>query len=116
MSLTYSVFPDFDKTIATDDIGIYLFVIRPEERILELPQFVMYVGIAGEGGSNRPLKTRLSDYYNINNIRKRKKLHSMLKKYYNNTLGNLLFASNYHICRIGTVRSRFAWFFYTTSQ
>ncbi|MDB5124833.1 MAG: hypothetical protein JWP94_2962 [Mucilaginibacter sp.] len=81
----YSVFPDLDKTITTDDIGIYLFVIRPEQRILDLPQFIMYVGIAGEGGSNRPLKTRLSDYYNINNIRKRKKLHSMLKKYYNNT-------------------------------
>ncbi len=83
--LKYSKFPDLNKVIKTNDIGIYLFVIRPDNMIFSYPQFVMYVGIAGEGGSKRPLKDRLSDYFNIGNIKKRKKLHGMLKKYYHNT-------------------------------
>ncbi len=81
----YSKYQNLNSVIATNDIGIYLFVVRPDNMILSLPQYVMYVGISGEKGSNRPLKDRLGDYFNIGNIRKRKKLHSMLNKYYNNT-------------------------------
>lgn len=83
--LKYSKFPDLNKVITTNDLGIYLFVIRPDNMILSYPQFVMYVGISGEDGSNRPLKERINDYFNIGNIKKRKKLHGMLKKYYHNT-------------------------------
>ena len=85
VELKYSAHHDLKTTIKSDDIGIYMFIIRPQNMILALPQFVMYVGISGEGDSKRPLRERLNDYFNINNIKKRKKLHSMLKKYYQNT-------------------------------
>jgi hypothetical protein len=83
--LKYSEHHDLNKVIKTKDIGIYLFVVRPEFQIYSKPEFVMYVGISGEGGSMRPLRVRLNDYFNISNIKKRKKLHSMLQKYYHNT-------------------------------
>lgn len=74
--------PNLDTLIPSDDIGIYLFVIKPPNRINDLPKFVVYVGISGEDGSNRPLKERLNDYLNYNVIKKRKKIHRILKKYY----------------------------------
>lgn len=83
--LKYSEHHDLKKIIKTKEIGIYMFVIRPNDLIFSYPQFVMYVGIAGEGGSNRPLRERLNDYFHISNIKKRSKLHSMLQKYYYNT-------------------------------
>jgi hypothetical protein len=83
--LKYSEHHDLKKVITTKDIGIYMFVIRPSDRIFNKPEFVMYVGIAGEGGSNRPLRERLNDYFHIDSIKKRSKLHSMLQKYYYNT-------------------------------
>lgn len=83
--IKYSEYNDLDLVIEGDGIGIYMFVIRPEARLNNFPQFVMYVGIAGEGGSGRALKARLNDYMNIKNIRKRRKLHRMLKRYYHYT-------------------------------
>lgn len=74
--------PDLNTLILTDDIGLYMFVIKPLGLICDLPKFVIYVGISGENGSNRPLKDRLGDYFNFNTIKKRKKLHRLLSKYY----------------------------------
>src|SRR5690606_4407179 len=50
---------DIDSLINSDEIGVYLFIVKPEKMIYDLPKFVFYVGIAGEGGSGRPLKVRL---------------------------------------------------------
>ena len=79
----FSNFPNLDKKIPTDDVGIYLFVVKAPNLIINLPQYVLYVGISGEGGSNRPLKQRLNDYYYLGQIKKRNKLHRLLKRYYN---------------------------------
>ena len=74
--------PDLDTLILSNDIGLYMFIIKPLGRICDLPKYVIYVGISGEKGSNRPLKERLNDYLNFNVIKKRKKLHRLLSKYY----------------------------------
>jgi hypothetical protein len=77
--------PDLNSLILNNDIGLYMFVIKPLGLIYDLPKFIIYVGISGEKGSNRPLKERLNDYLNYNNIKKRKKLHRLLSKYYAET-------------------------------
>jgi hypothetical protein len=76
----YDSRPDLDKLIPSNDIGIYLFIIKPQNRINDFPKFVVYVGISGEDGSNRPLKDRLADYLNFNVIKKRHKIHRLIKK------------------------------------
>src|SRR5438034_1347998 len=55
----FSEHPNFEKIIKSDDIGVYIMYVRPTELILDMPQYVMYVGISGEDGSARPLKERL---------------------------------------------------------
>lgn len=77
--------PDLNAIIPSNDIGIYMFVIKPVNRINDLPKFVIYIGISGESGSNRPLKERLADYLNYNIIKKRGKIHRLIKKYYGET-------------------------------
>lgn len=47
-----------------------------------MPKHVIYVGIAGERGSGRPLRDRLKDYYNINALKKRSGIHKALQLYY----------------------------------
>ncbi len=81
----YDSRPNLDTLIPSNDIGVYLFVIKPQNRINDLPKFVIYVGISGEDGSNRPLKERLADYLNYNVIKKRHKIHRLIKKYYAQT-------------------------------
>ena len=77
--------PDsIDKIITNDDIGVYIFIIRGKDLFLDMPKYVFYVGIAGEGGSNRPLKERLKDYFRLETIKKRKKVHRMLSMYHPN--------------------------------
>jgi hypothetical protein len=71
-----------DTLISTNDIGLYIFYVRSENLFLDMPKYVFYVGISGEKGSNRPLKDRLKDYFNIGNIKKRKKVHRMLAMYH----------------------------------
>lgn len=86
--LKYSEYIDFNTVIPTDEAGIYLFIVKSDNLICGLPQFVLYVGISGEGDSKRPLKERLNDYFNVHTIKKRSKLHRFLGKYYQNTYIN----------------------------
>lgn len=74
--------PDLNSIITSNDIGVYMFIIKPNNLIYGNPSYIIYVGISGEKGSNRPLKDRIGDYLNYNNINKRKKLHRLLSKYY----------------------------------
>lgn len=75
---------DLDRIVNSSDTGVYLFVIKSDNLIYDLPKFVFYVGIAGEGKSQRPLKERLKDYFHISEIKKRKKIHRMLNMYHKN--------------------------------
>lgn len=81
----YSDRPDLAKLIPNDDIGIYMFIVRSSFLIYGLPQFLLYIGIAGEKGSERPLRKRLNDYFNLNTIKKRNRLHRLISRYYLNT-------------------------------
>ncbi len=78
----YSAQPNIDSIISTSDTGIYIFFVRPPDVILDMPKYVIYVGISGERGSSRPLKERLNDYYYISKLRLRKGIHKALQLYY----------------------------------
>jgi hypothetical protein len=65
-----------------NSVGVYMFIARPIFTMYGLPGLVYYVGIAGEGDSHRPLKDRLKDYLNFENIKKRDRVHQALKLYY----------------------------------
>jgi len=75
---------DISNVINQNHTGVYLFIVKGNQLIYDLPRFVLYVGIAGENDSARSLKDRLSDYFRIEQIKKRGKVHTLLKKYYNN--------------------------------
>ncbi len=62
--------------------GIYLFSVGPRVRIKGLPEYVFYVGIAGERDSNNPLRERLRNYIQKSGIEKRKKVHTVLALYH----------------------------------
>lgn len=81
----YSKHPDLDKIIKSNDSGIYIFFVAPPQLILNMPQYVIYVGISGEGGSGRPLKDRLKDYFYFSKIKLRKGIHKALQLYYEHT-------------------------------
>lgn len=82
----YSDHPDFDTLLRNDErIGIYIFWVKPPNTILDMPKYVMYVGISGERGSNRALKDRLKEYFYINKLKLRKNVHKMLQLYYEYT-------------------------------
>lgn len=76
--------PDLNALIPSDDIGIYLFIVKSHNLIYDLPKYVFYVGISGEDDSDRPLKERLNDYFNLGNIKKRSKLERLMNRYYKN--------------------------------
>lgn len=84
-TIKYSSRPDLSKEIDNDDPGIYIFYIQPNNTILGMPKFVIYVGISNENDSNRPLRTRLGDYFLVSKIKKRTALHRLLVKYYEYT-------------------------------
>ena len=73
-----------DNIIKTTDIGVYMFIIRGKNLYLDMPKYVFYVGIAGEHGSARPLRDRLKDYFRLETVKKRKKVHRMLNMYHPN--------------------------------
>ena len=75
---------NINNVIDQDYTGVYLFIVKGNRLIYDLPKFVLYVGIAGENDSARSLRNRLSDYFHIEQIKKRGKIHGLLKKYYNN--------------------------------
>jgi hypothetical protein len=76
--------PDFNSIIIDNKIGIYLMYVQPLNTILEMPRYLMYVGISGEKGSARPLKERLQDYLNIGQLKKRTSVHQFIQMYYEN--------------------------------
>jgi hypothetical protein len=74
-----------EDAVDSDKTGIYLFILKATNLIVDCPKYVIYVGIAGERGSERSLKTRLKDYFNLEKIKKRNRLHSYLCEYYEHT-------------------------------
>ena len=80
--IKYSSFPDFKSLITSNQIGNYIMYVQPENTILGMPKYVLYVGISGENGSSRPLKERLNDYFYISGLKKRSNVHKLLQLYY----------------------------------
>lgn len=80
--IRYSEKPKFQKLIDSDEKGVYMMIVKPLNTILNLPQYVMYIGISGEKGSQRSLKDRLTDYQYLEKIKKRDSIHQMLQLYY----------------------------------
>ena len=66
-------------------VGLYMFMIKPEQTFIGLPCFVFYVGIAGETSSRRSLQVRLKEYLNLSSIKKRAAVHNTLRNYSPNT-------------------------------
>lgn len=71
-----------------NNIGIYLFIVRPVKMVNEMPKFVYYVGIAGADGGTRTLKERLKDYFAESNLKKRDKVQILIYKHYKNLFIN----------------------------
>lgn len=77
--------------LKSKQIGIYFLTVKPEHTILDLPCFVLYVGISGEGGSGRSLGERLSDYLRLSSVKKRENIHKVLQLYYEEAYVNYSF-------------------------
>jgi hypothetical protein len=75
---------DIDSIINDNKTGFYMFVIKPNNLIYDLPKNVLYIGMSGENNSERPLKDRIKDYYNLEKIKKRNAVIRMIEKYYHN--------------------------------
>lgn len=75
---------DIDSRIQSDEPGLYIFYVRPDELMFRFPQFALYVGISNERGSNRPLRERLKDYLptRIAGKLKRDNIDQMVQMYY----------------------------------
>ena len=75
---------DVDNRIQSDEPGLYIFYIRPEQVLFRFPQFAFYVGISNERGSERPLRERLKDYLPTRIVAKLKRdnIDQMLQMYY----------------------------------
>jgi len=73
---------DLDVRIPSKNPGVYIFYVRPNDLLCKFPQFALYVGISNVGGSKRPLRERLKDYFNLGQIKKRKNVHQLLQLYY----------------------------------
>jgi len=78
----YSAQLDLNTIIPSNDPGIYIFFVKPPQLIMDMPQFVIYVGIAGERGSGRSLKDRLKDYFYFSKIKLRDNIHKVFQLYY----------------------------------
>jgi hypothetical protein len=75
---------ELDQIIRENHTGFYMFIVKPNNSIYDMPKNVFYVGMSGENNSNRPLKERLKDYYNLDKIKKRNAVIRLLHKYYPN--------------------------------
>jgi hypothetical protein len=73
---------DIDVRIPSQNPGLYIFYVRPNDLLYRFPQFALYVGISNVSGSKRPLRERLKDYLNLPTIKKRLNVHQMLQLYY----------------------------------
>ena len=87
---THVKYTELDSHLSSDTnngngIGVYLFVVKPEFTIINLPGYVYYVGIAGEGDSGRHLRERLRQYIQVSALKKRNKVGTALELYHNET-------------------------------
>jgi hypothetical protein len=71
--------------VSANGVGIYFFIIKPDNLVYSLPCYVFYVGVAGETDGQRPLRDRLYDYLQLSQVKKREAVHLTLQQYYNNT-------------------------------
>jgi hypothetical protein len=75
---------NIDKIINFDDTGFYMFIVKPNNCIYDMPKNVFYVGMSGENNSKRPLRERLKDYFRLDKVKKRDAVMRLLHKYYPN--------------------------------
>jgi hypothetical protein len=75
---------EIDQIINSTETGFYMFIVKPNETIYDMPKNVFYVGMSGENNSNRPLKERLKDYFKLDKIKKRNTIIRLLYKYHPN--------------------------------
>lgn len=68
-----------------NQIGVYLFVAKPDFSVISLPSYVFYVGIAGEHGSGVPVRERLKQYLQQSVLGKRSKVLTALELYHPDT-------------------------------
>lgn len=73
---------DIDTQIPSNDPGLYIFYVRPEDLLYQFPRLPLYVGISNATGTNRPLRERLKEYMNLGTVKKRNNVHQMLQLYY----------------------------------
>lgn len=73
-----------DSIIRENYTGFYMFIVKPNFAIYDMPKNVFYVGMSGENDSKRPLKERLKDYFRIKEVKKRNAVMRLLQKYYPN--------------------------------
>jgi len=73
-----------DRIISEEDTGFYMFIVKPNRCIFDMPKNVFYVGMSGENNSGRPLKDRLKDYFRLDKVKKRNAVMRLLGKYYPN--------------------------------
>lgn len=81
--------PDHIDNVPNDRRGIYAFAVCRDGPVLPPHCYVLYVGIAGRGNSNRSLRQRYRDYLNNRKILERARVarmigtwHPVLKFYY----------------------------------
>ncbi len=72
------------NTVVPNQIGVYIFSVRPTNLVFGLPKFVYYVGIAGANGSTRTLRERLKDYFAKSHLNKRDAVRILIYKHYEN--------------------------------
>ncbi|MGN8056028.1 hypothetical protein ACTJKN_07140 [Pedobacter sp. 22163] len=77
--------PTLEHIIPSTDPGVYIFYIQPATTILDMPKFVLYIGISNANGTGRALRDRLADYYSLSKLKKRSSLMRLLVKYYPQT-------------------------------
>jgi hypothetical protein len=75
---------DIDAHITSSEPGLYIFFVKPEFQIRNLPVHVLYVGMAGTTDPQTALRDRLRAYLptRIASIKKRKNVHRMLMLFY----------------------------------
>jgi hypothetical protein len=73
-----------DKIINLEDTGFYMFIVKPNNCIYDMPKNVFYIGMSGENNSKRPLRERLKDYFRLDKVKKRNSVMRLLYKYYPN--------------------------------
>jgi hypothetical protein len=50
---------EIEQIIGENHTGFYMFIVKPNNVVYEMPKNIFYVGMSGERNSNRPLKEHL---------------------------------------------------------